>query len=284
MTYDKLLKQASDKALAANKEVEAVKLLLMELSDLTPSELYLSMKKEAPETFVKLFNEKADLYIDEDVPVQHILGYSYFYGRKFIVNENTLIPRPETEQLVEHVLYFYDTYFDSNVKVVDLGTGSGCIALTLALEESRMDVEGYDISEEALKVTKENAKALDANVKLGVSDWFSNVTGKFDIIVANPPYIPDSELVSDVVTKEPSVALYGGAEGLDYYETILKNAKNFLNEKGLIAFEHGYQQKEKMHALVKKYFSDAVIVQYQDLAMKDRFTFVGIGGVLSNEI
>lgn len=278
MTYEQLLKVSSTKAFEHDMEAEAVKLLLLELSGFTPTEFYLNVKKDVPKDFIEFFNEKLALYLIDKVPVQHILGFSYFFGRKFKVNNNTLIPRAETEQLVEHVLMAYDDLFSNkSVDVVDLGTGSGCIAITLKLEEDLMNMRAYDISIDALEVAKENSEILGANVRFGVSNWFSAIDSKFDIIVANPPYIPKTEVVENIVQKEPSVALYGGEEGLDYYVEILKNAPKFLKEKAFIAFEHGYQQRQAIYNIAKRYFPDAKIVQFEDLAGKDRFTFVYIG-------
>lgn len=278
MTYEQLLKVSSTKAFEHDMEAEAVKLLLLELSGFTPTEFYLNVKKDVPKDFIEFFNEKLALYLIDKVPVQHILGFSYFFGRKFKVNNNTLIPRAETEQLVEHVLMAYDDLFSNkSVDVVDLGTGSGCIAITLKLEEDLMNMRAYDISIDALEVAKENSEILGANVRFGVSNWFSAIDSKFDIIVANPPYIPKTEVVENIVQKEPSVALYGGEEGLDYYIEILKNAPKFLKEKAFIAFEHGYQQRQAIYNIAKRYFPDAKIVQLEDLAGKDRFTFVYIG-------
>lgn len=267
-----------------DKEPEAIKLLLLELSGLKPHEFFMSLKTEAPFEFTKLFMEKADLYIIDHVPVQHILGYSYFYGHVFKVSDAVLIPRVETEQLVENILYYYDKYFtNQHVDVIDLGTGSGCIGLSLAKEEPKMSVMLTDISEEALKVTKENGKSLGVDVKYSQSDWFEHVTGTFDIIISNPPYIPDFEDVQDIVKKEPSVALYGGQTGTDYYQHILKHVTPYMKERCLIGFEHGYQQKAEIKAFVGHYLPDAKVIQLKDLQGRDRFTFIGIGDVLKDE-
>lgn len=279
MTYEQLLKKAFLLIEKENKEVEAAKVLLVELSNLSSSEFYLSYKNEAPIELIEKFENLINRYVYNHEPIQHLLGYSYFYGYKLKVNEDVLIPRAETEQLVEHVLNLYDTYFENKeVSVLDLGTGSGCIAIALALEEDKMKVDAIDISEEALNVAKNNAEALSANVSFKQSSWFDNINKKYDIIVANPPYIPKHEDVDSSVKKEPDIALYGGSDGLDTYRIILKEAKNHLKEKAIIAFEHGYQHKKEMFNIAKTYFPDALIIQEQDLAHKDRFTFVCIGG------
>lgn len=281
MTYEQLLKLSYQKTRAKLKEDEAAKLLLMELSGQDPHRFFLNLKSEVPKDFVDFFTEKLMLYVDQNIPVQHIIGHAYFYGYKFIVNQDVLIPRSETEQLVEHVLYHYDTYFEhQKVRVLDLGTGSGCIGLTLALEEKNMDVTISDISEKALEVALKNQSALVANAHLVLSDLFQHIEGTFDIIVSNPPYIPDAEVVSDIVEKEPSVALYGGSLGVDFYDLILEHSKSYLNPRGLIAFEHGYQQREVIHSFAVKHYPLANIVQQKDLSGKDRFTFIGTLDVL----
>lgn len=279
MTYEQLLKKTILLIEKEKKEVEAAKVLLVELSNLSSNEFYLNYKNEVPAELVEKFESLINRYIYNNEPIQHLLGYSYFYGYKLKVNEDVLIPRAETEQLVEHVLNLYDTYFaEDEVSVLDLGTGSGCIAIALALEEEKMKVDAIDISEKALIVAEFNRKALNANVSFKQSSWFSNIDKKYDIIVANPPYIPNYEDVDSIVKKEPNIALYGGTDGLDTYRIILKEAKKHLKDKAIIAFEHGYQHKKEMHNIAKTYFPEALIIQEQDLAHKDRFTFVCIGG------
>lgn len=280
MTYQELLNHATNQVQGTNKEVEAVKLLLLELSKLSPAEFYLNIKEIVPKEIKDSYLEALEKYVSFHIPVQHLIGYSYFFGRKFIVNEHVLIPRPETELLVEQVLLYYDEYFNEEVQVLDLGTGSGCIATTLALEEKSMRVEAVDLSVEALKTAAKTASQLGSSVRFFQSDWFSNVTNRYDLIVANPPYIPSVEQVDEVVDKEPSLALYGGDTGLVYYEAILRDARKYLKAKSLVAFEHGYQQKEGIRKLIETYFPEAMIVTKKDLAGKDRMTFFGLGGVL----
>ena len=154
MKFQDLYKEASKKAKKANKEESAVLLLLMHASKLSNSEIYQKMYDEVNEEVIKDFNTMLDKYIIENKPVQYIIGYETFYGYDFIVNEGCLIPRFETEELVENILYKFDELFDKEVDVVDIGTGSGCIAITLALEEKRMKVVATDISTEALALAK----------------------------------------------------------------------------------------------------------------------------------
>jgi release factor glutamine methyltransferase len=284
VTVEQLLRDAKKKANLLNKEVEAVKLLLMEISNNKQNEFYLNLKNEVPKEIIEEFNDKLDQYLYKDIPVQHLIGFSYFYGHKFIVNNEVLIPRSETEELVEHVLYYYDKYFtNTKIKVLDLGTGSGCIGITLKLEESNLDVIASDISSNALLVAIKNKENLAADIKLIQSDLFESIDEKFDIIVSNPPYIPDLEVVDEIVKKEPSVALYGGKLGTDFYYKILIESKNYINNHALICFEHGYQQKNNIYQYAKEIYPFAKIIQLKDLKGLDRFTFIGIGKPLSLE-
>ena len=281
MTYESLLRLANKKAREHHKEEEAAKLLLMELSKQSASEFFLNFKKNVDETLQKKYLDALDQYLIHHIPVQHLIGHSYFFGYAFKVNEDVLIPRAETEQLVGHVLYYIDTYFpNQKVNLLDLGTGSGCIGLTLALEEKSLHVTISDISEKALKIASFNNENLHAEATVIQSDLFDSIHEKFDVIVSNPPYIPDSEIVEDIVQKEPSVALYGGALGVDFYDRILEQVKSHIHEKAMIAFEHGYQQKEVIYGFARKHFPTGTIIQMKDLAGKDRFTLIGIGGVL----
>lgn len=220
-----------------------------------------------------------DEYIINKKPVQHILGYSYFFGYKMKVDENVLIPRPETEELVGYVLSSYDQVFDGKkVNVVDVGTGSGAIAIALKKEEPNMTLWATDISDEALKVAKENASINEAEVTFYQGDMLQPLIDKnlkFDILVSNPPYIPVNEYVEDIViNNEPHIALFGGENGMNFYDTILKNASKVINTPSIIAFEHSYNKREEMHALIKKYFPNSKYETIKDLSGKDRFTII----------
>lgn len=281
MKLQELLKKYEKLAHKYQLDEHAVSWMIMELSEMQASEFYLNMNQEVSLSLEKKIEDAFNQYHQEEIPVQHILGFSYFYGYKYIVNNQVLIPRRETEELVEEVLMIYDTYFnDQHVDILDLGTGSGNISVTLSLETKDASVDATDISEEALEVARKNNQVLGGNVEFFISDWFSNVQKTYDIIVANPPYIPQNEAVERTVLNEPHIALFGGTDGLKPYEIILSQAKNYMKDKALIAFEHSMYQSENIKALVEKYFTDAVIIQKKDLQQRDRMTFVGIGGVL----
>lgn len=280
MTLEQLVKTYEQKAIKDGKDAHAMRWLITELSGLSPSEFYMQLKEEVSTSIITKIETGYQAYVKDHIPVQHIVGYTYFYGYKFMVNEHVLIPRRETEQLVEETILLYDKYFNQQpIDVLDLGTGSGAIAITLSIEVPEMKVMATDISIKALEVARQNQLNLSSRVHFKQSDWFSDIDQTFDIIVANPPYIPNDEPVEDIVLKEPKIALFGGESGLEPYEIILKEVKNYLKEKSIIAFEHSMYQKDNLRNLILKYFSDATVIQLQDMQGKDRMTFVGLGGI-----
>jgi release factor glutamine methyltransferase len=235
------------------------------------------MDEEMPTDLYQDFLHGLDRYIAHNVPVQHILGYEYFYGHKFVVNSDVLIPRYETEELVANVLMMYDEIFDGqDVDVLDLGTGSGCLAVTLDIEEPHMHVTATDISDKALMTAKLNNKNLNGNVTFYQGDWYSPLKGKkYDIIVSNPPYIPIGEFVEElVVENEPEVALFGGEDGLDFYRIIISQAQEHLNDRFMIAFEHAYDKAKALKKIITKQFKDVEVIQKKDMQGKDRMTFI----------
>lgn len=208
-------------------------------------------------------------------PVQYIVGDVDFYGNIIKVNKNVLIPRRETEELVEKVLKRIQV-FDSPV-IADIGTGSGAIAITLAKKLNTL-VYASDISLKALDVAKENVATNKANVTFFEGDMLkpyieNNI--KLDVIVSNPPYIKEDEKIEDIVkNNEPHLALYAKNNGLEFYNSILKNASYVLKDKYLIAFEIGMDQGKNIEALAKKYLSNSIVEIEKDLSGKDRFIFV----------
>ncbi len=276
-TYKEVLKNAKSLTRKSSKETSATELLFLNFSQLSPTDLYLKYDEEMPLEHENEFLEALNLYLEKNIPVQQIIGYVYFYGYKFMVRNTALIPRFETEELVANVLINYDEYFsDKKVEIVDIGTGSGCLAIALAKEESNFHMSATDISEEALLLAKENAKNLEAEVEFYQGDMLKPLAGKkFDIIVSNPPYIPNSEKVDSLIyDNEPHIALFGGEDGLDYYREILKNADQILNDQAIIAFEHAYDKKDELTAIAKQYFPEAKIFTLKDMQNKDRMTFI----------
>jgi release factor glutamine methyltransferase len=255
-----------------NQSSFIVKYFVMELLKMSPTDMYLHQNQILDDKTLQMIDSKFQLYIESQIPIGHILGYSYFMGYRFNVNEDVLIPRIETEELVEDALIYLDNM--PSPSVLDLGTGSGCIGITIKKELPSSHVTLADISENALKVAKDNAHQLEVEVEIVLSDWFTNIEGTYDLIIANPPYIPNFEEVGNTVDKEPSLALYGGIEGLDHYETILKHAHHYLKPNGALAFEHGFQHQAPLKQLIRTYFPHANIETKQDMQEKDRFTWV----------
>ena len=279
MTMRKIVSEGMRRCKEYGKEDGAIKILALELSGLNGADFYLKYNEEVDEENNRKIRIAIDDYLIRNIPVQYILGYSYFFGRKFIVNDSVLIPRPETEELVGLVLQTYDRVFGSSkVILADVGTGSGAIAVTLALEEPNFFVFASDISEEALRTAKMNCDNLEASVDFLQGDMlepFINQKIKIDILVSNPPYIPEKEWVESIVKdNEPHVALFGGDDGLKFYRQILEDSKKIMNTPGVIAFEHGYDKKEKILDLAKNAYPDGVVECIKDIFGKDRLTII----------
>ena len=251
------------------------KMLLSSYLDVNPLELLTILDKEVDSDIEKLYKSSLEA-LKENKPIQYVIGNVNFYGLKFIVNKNVLIPRFETEELVEQVVEYTKDLNKDKIKILDLGCGSGAIGLTLKSILKDSEVTLVDISKEALEVTKLNANNLNLDVTFIESDWFSNVKlEKYDIIVSNPPYIRTDEEIEEIVkNNEPSLALYGGVDGLDCYRKILANIKPYLNNKFLIAFETGESQKEEIYDIVNKYLKDIEITCKKDLYGRNRMIFV----------
>ncbi|MDO5294654.1 MAG: peptide chain release factor N(5)-glutamine methyltransferase [bacterium] len=201
------------------------------------------------------------------IPLSQITNSRDFYGFEFYVNENVLTPRQETEILVEEALKICE-----NKSVLDVCTGSGCIIITLSKCATLTKACGVDISEKALEVANKNKQLLEANVTLLQSDLFSNVTGTFDVIVSNPPYIPTKdidELMPEVRLHEPMLALDGTEDGLEFYRKIIQASHQYLNDNGTIIFEIGYDQGEAVSTLLKEAgYIDVKVIK--DLTGRDR--------------
>ncbi|MFA7561071.1 MAG: peptide chain release factor N(5)-glutamine methyltransferase [Candidatus Izemoplasmatales bacterium] len=276
-SYKEVLKDAKAKARKIGKEASACELLLLHFSGLTPTDLYLYYEDEMPKKAIADFHSALELYLEKNKPVQQIIGFVYFFGYKFKIKDTALIPRFETEELVANVLYYYDEFFSGKaVDVVDIGTGSGCLAIALKKEEPKFNMWATDISVDALSLAKENAENLEAEVKFLQGDMVKPLLNhKFDIIVSNPPYIPVSEEVDPLIyDNEPHIALFGGEDGLDFYREIISDSKAILKEKSIIAFEHGFDKLEELQAIAKVHYPEAKIFTLKDMQNKDRMTFI----------
>lgn len=212
--------------------------------------------------------------LENGIPIQYIVGNVNFYGNTINVNKNVLIPRFETELLVDKTIKYIKTNFKHHVDILDIATGSGCIAITLK-KEIYSTVDASDISEEALKVAQENALNNKVDINFINSDMLTNITKKYDIIISNPPYLTKEDDIMDIVkNNEPEIALYAKDNGLYYYDVILKNIKNNLKDKYLIAFEIGYTQGETIKNLALKYLDNINVKIEKDYSNKDRFVFI----------
>lgn len=280
MKYERFLKEKEALALSLGKEESAALIYLMHVTGYDSTSLYIHMFDEISEEVIDKFNEGFNRYLYHNEPIQYLTNYQTFFGYDFYVDNRVLIPRFETEELVENVLLYYDEFFfGEEVELCDIGTGSGAIAISLAKEEPLMKVVASDISKEALEVAEINNQKFDANVKFLLGSMVEPLVGKkFDIIVSNPPYIPNNEEVQSLVKdNEPNVALFGGEDGLDFYRIILRDAKLIMKEKVLIAFEHGYNKNQEIEDLAHLYFPTAKVVHKKDMQGRDRMSFIFVG-------
>lgn len=259
------------------KEESLARFLLMYMLDESP-QLFLNcmseqMSKENEEKYFSLI----DKHIREDAPLSHLVGFEYFYDRKFKVTKDVLSPRMETEELIYKVIEYVKANNKNNLKILDLCTGSGIIAITLKkeLDQISIDVVASDISEEAIEVAKENAQYHDADVRFIQSDIFNNIDDKFDIIVSNPPYIDRKDEVTmkeNVLNYDPHLALFAEEEGMYFYRKIIEQAKDYLKENGVMFFEIGYDQKDK---IIKLSEENGYLAQvYKDINNRDRMAFL----------
>lgn len=243
------------------------RLLLEEICGTSRSDLLAHGDKQVTQ-------EQGDSYISwiekrkRHIPLQHILGYQEFMGLKFKVTPMVLIPRQDTETLVEEVM----RYLNDGMRILDMCTGSGCILLSLLKYSNSCQGVGSDLSKEALEVARENAENLSLDAEFVQSDLFENIEGKYEIIISNPPYIPSGEikeLMEEVRDHDPLLALDGGEDGLTFYREIIKTAGRYLYPGGRLFFEIGSKQGMAVSGLMEKAgYRDVAVCQ--DLSGLDR--------------
>jgi len=254
------------------KEESLARFLLMYMLDEMREfneNLALELTEEDEQKYFQLINK----HIKDDTPLSHLVGFEYFYDRKFKVTSDVLSPRMETEELVYKVIDYIRKNNLTNIKILDLCTGSGIIGITLKKELEEFDVKilASDISSRALTVAKENASSLKEDISFVESDLFSNIQDKFDIIVSNPPYIANDDkktIKENVLNYDPHLALFAGEEGMYFYRNIIEKSRPYLNEKGIMFFEIGYDQKEKIITLGENNKFETVV--YKDINCRDR--------------
>ena len=270
--------KVEDLIVEGKKQVHSdfAKMLLSDLLGINSLQLYDYLDKEVSEDIKDKYFEKIEL-LKEDKPVQYVIGNVNFYGLTFKVNENVLIPRFETEELVENTIRLIKEKFPEkkNLKIIDLGCGSGAIGLTLKHFLPDADITLLDISEKALEVAKENASNLGLDVNFVLGDMLEEVNDKFDVIISNPPYIETNEEIDKIVLdNEPALALFGRDDGLDLYRKILSNCKKNLNDELIIAFEIGYSQESRIIELAYKNLENITAYGKKDLSGRDRMVFI----------
>ena len=259
------------------KEESLARLLLMYMLDESPQLFSNNISEELSGENEEKYFSLIEKHIREDMPLSHLVGFEYFYDRKFKVTKDVLSPRMETEELIYRVIKYVKTTKKDSIKILDLCTGSGIIAITLKKELKLKSVGliASDISEEALKVAKENAELNNADIKFIQSDIFNDIDEKFDIIVSNPPYIDRKDEITmktNVLNYDPHLALFAEEEGMYFYRKIVEEAKNYLNDSGVIFFEIGHEQREKITKLAD--MNDYHIEVYKDLNGRDRMAFL----------
>ncbi|AHF60525.1 hypothetical protein P344_00295 [Spiroplasma mirum ATCC 29335] len=282
MTVNELIKKSED--FLADSDVinysADIKTLIAYYSKTTISKLYACQNEPISFDFDQYWQDLTAYKIGK--PIQHITNVQFFYGYDFYVDNNVLIPRYETEELVDEVNNLIDQYqWDDphNLTLIDIGTGSGAIAISLGLENPQLKVYASDISPAALTVAAKNINNLNAhNVKLlegNILAPFIKNNIKADILVCNPPYIPQHQAISKRVKNyEPHVALFGQEDGLFFYQKIFENWQAVVKTKAILCFEYGYDQKKDLEKLVKQFFKHSQYKFMKDINKKWRMLFI----------
>ena len=276
MKLAQLFSDFEEELIRQGEEAESLSFVYRSLKNLSFTDFVFALQQEVTEgeeVFVKgIFQQLA-----AHKPAQYIIGQADFYGMQLKVDERVLIPRPETEELVEIIL---DENHEENLSVLDIGTGSGAIALALAKNRPDWSVTAADISQDALDVASENAKNQNLQIFLKKSDCFTEISEKYDIIVSNPPYISredESEVGLNVLHSEPHLALFAAEDGLAIYRRIAEDAKDYLKDGGKIYLEIGYKQGQSVPELFRKHLPEKRVRTLKDQFGQDRMVVVDDG-------
>ena len=276
MKLAQIFKDFEEKLIAKGEEAESLSFVYRSLKNLSFTDFVFALQHEVTEeeeVFVKgIFQQLA-----AHKPAQYIIGHADFFGIRLKVDERVLIPRPETEELVELILAENS---EESLKVLDIGTGSGAIALALAKNRPDWSVSAADISQDALDLASENAKKQNLQIFLKKSDCFTEISEKYDIIVSNPPYISRkdaSEVGLNILHSEPHLALFADEDGLAIYRRIAEDAKDYLKDGGKIYLEIGYKQGQSVPELFKKYLPEKRVRTLKDQFGQDRMVVVDDG-------
>lgn len=259
-----------------DKELEAIKFLMCERLHMSHSTLYINYDQKIEPKVEKKLLKEIKLFINKNVPIQYILGYTYFFGLKIGVNKHVLIPRFETEELVEKALEYIP--LDAQYRIIDVGTGSGAIALAIKSNRTKCSIVGVDIVKKTLKQARKNAHDLNLEVTFQESDvlsWAKDNSKTFDVIISNPPYIDIANPAEEIVHKnEPHIALYAEDKGLKIYKTILDESIDVLSEKGVILFEIPYDKAEDLKAYANQKLPTKEVIILKDMQNKDRIMII----------
>ena len=251
------------------------KLALEQVLNLSIPELIINKEQELTKKEEKKY-KKIEKELKKDKPIQYILKKAYFYNEKFYVNKNVLIPRPETELLIEETNKLLKKHIKATKPtILDIGTGSGVIAITLNKLNNQTTIIATDISKKALKVAKKNQKTHNTNVSFKKTNLYKGINKKFDCIISNPPYIKEesTNIENQVKENEPHIALFAKEEGLFYYKKILKEIKNITKENHIICFEIGENQGTQIKNLIKDQFPKDKVIIKKDYNNYERYVF-----------
>ena len=276
MKLAQIFKDFEEKLIIQGEEAESLSFVYRSLKNLSFTDFVFALQQEVTEE-EKQFVEEIFKKLAAHIPAQYIIGHAEFFGMQLKVDERVLIPRPETEELVELILA---ENLKDNLKVLDIGTGSGAIALVLAKNRLDWSVTASDISEDALELATENANAQNLNLSFIKSDCFSEISSKYDIIVSNPPYISreDQEEVGlNVLHSEPHLALFADEDGLAIYRRIAEDSKDYLNDGGKIYLEIGYKQGQSVPALFMENLPEKRVRTLKDQFDQDRMVVIDDG-------
>ena len=276
MKLAQIIKDFEEKLITQGEEAESLSFVYISLKELSFTDFVFALQQEVTNEDYK-FVEDIFIKLASHIPAQYIIGHAEFFGMQLKVDERVLIPRPETEELVELIL---SENPEKNLKVIDIGTGSGAIALALAKNRPDWSVTAADISQDALDLSLENANAQNLNLSFIKSDCFSEISAKYDIIVSNPPYISradEEEVGLNVLHSEPHLALFADEEGLALYRRIAEESKDYLNDGGKIYLEIGYKQGQSVPALFKENFPEKRVRTLKDQFGQDRMVVIDDG-------
>lgn len=276
MKLAQLFSDFEEELIRQGEEAESLSFVYRSLKNLSFTDFVFALQQEVTEE-EKEFVEEIYKKLAAHIPAQYIIGHAEFFGMQLKVDERVLIPRPETEELVELILAENP---EENLKVLDIGTGSGAIALALAKNRPDWTIKASDISQDALDLASKNAEFQNFNIFFKKSDCFSEISSKYDIIVSNPPYISrrdESEVGLNVLHSEPHLALFADEDGLAIYRRIAEESKDYLNDGGKIYLEIGYKQGQSVPALFKENFPEKRVRTLKDQFGQDRMVVIDDG-------